>query len=192
MTNRADLGDEGEEFLASYRSLPRETPPVELDAAVMTAATAAVRRHRAGNRLHRWLRPLAFASVAALSIAVVLQVSVQPPAGPGGPQQERIRGESPATRTPFEEAGDSVAEQVRQAEEFVNAPINGGADAAIPEMTPAPPAASDNARCAEAEKASPGGWWRCIDALERAGKSAAAENELKRLLATFPQFVAPE
>ena len=42
--------------------------------------------------------------------------------------------------------------------------------------------------CSEDERADPATWWACIQELEAAGSTSAAEEELRRLLSDYPGF----
>ncbi len=178
-------GDDDADFLALYRSLSRETAPAPLDATIIAAAAAGTGSAGAKPLLKRWFRPFAFAAIAVLSFTLVLQMSNQPVPDSSPSQQE----------TSFEAAGRTVAEQVRQAEESAGNAMNSGSVAiedVVPDASPAVPAERQTDGCSALERDDASSWWQCVDALERAGSSLAAERELQRLLAAFPQFSAPE
>jgi hypothetical protein len=73
------------ELRAAYRQLATETPPPELDAAVLAESRRPVEGERTG--FARWRRPLAWVTMIALSFAIVLEFNQTP----GVPEAEYAR-----------------------------------------------------------------------------------------------------
>lgn len=81
---------------AAYRQLATETPPPELDAAVLAESRRPLQRERTG--FARWRRPLAWATMIALSFAIVLEVN-QTPGVPEAEYGEAVQQDPPAEST---------------------------------------------------------------------------------------------
>jgi hypothetical protein len=84
------------ELRAAYRQLATEKPPPELDAAVLAESRRPLQRERTG--FARWRRPLAWATMIALSFAIVLEFN-QTPGVPEAEYGEAVQQHPPAEET---------------------------------------------------------------------------------------------
>jgi cytoskeletal protein RodZ len=87
-----------------YRDLSHESPPKELDDAVLSLARAAHSLKRQGGRevYIRWMAPLAFAATVVLVFTVVLQIVIRPQMIPSGANEsdgQRSSALAPASPT---------------------------------------------------------------------------------------------
>jgi hypothetical protein len=94
------------ELRAAYRQLATETPPPELDAAVLAESRRPLQGERTG--FARWRRPLAWATMIALSFAIVLEFNQTP----GVPEAEYGEAEQ---QNPPAESADAVTQNAATA-----------------------------------------------------------------------------
>jgi hypothetical protein len=189
-------GDVDPAIFAQYRDLATDAVPVGLDQAVLRAAGNEIRRNtNAGWRID-WFRPAAFVVVGMLSIALILEMNdADILSTPFLKDEKTFPPEIPTNA--FQEAADSAIGQIRSAEDAASSAVqNSGANAqsssdarSTVDQFPLSPGRTD---CDERERSTVTTWWRCIEALESRGASAAAEKELAALMTAFPGFVEPD
>jgi hypothetical protein len=198
-----------------YRELGRETPPGDLDDAVLSMAREAqgIRKPKTEDRYLQWTAPVAFAATVVLVFTVVLQVIVRPefaPAHLAGRVAEV--GKSPA---PSEQSTEQMAG------ERLPGPPAGGSSIAIPiaadelreppqerkelaarksenlgaVLAARPAAASSAAPGASAADASPPApardpkaWLKEIERLRRSGQIEAAAEQMRLFRKQFPDY----
>ena len=180
-----------------YRLLATESTPDELDRAVLRTARDHARKKSSASWLYDRFKPAAFAVMLVLSFAVILEMNdagILPTAF--SPDDEAIPANGPTHV--FQDAAESVAEQIRQAEEAAGSAIqnSGSVDAATgvevrtaaDQVTLLP----DDPVCDASQRSTVTTWWQCIAALEASGATAAAERELVELTRAFPGFIQPD
>ena len=190
---------ESDEVGAAYRDLAREsTPPSLTDAVLRQAAQATVQKP---GRF--WMRPLAWAAVLGLSLAIVLDVARTPEvATVPASVDEAFR---PSDMNILEEVEDQArtragnspppaAELRLDSNTLQDAPAARESAAA---QSAAEPAAirlekaftAEQPSCSAEVRGDAGNWQDCILALLEAGQARAAEQELDALREAFPDFV---
>lgn len=188
------LARELDSLSRGYRSQPGDTPPADVDAAVVARA-----RERAGRRrLPTWWVPASLAATVVIAFALMLRVqqeAVMAPAGgeAAGPVAEATRAEPPP----------QVAAQAPRAAPSpapVTAPLEAPAhDTAVTESAPAraaklaPQAGVAGLRAPESAEADalpePEAWLSRIEALEAEGRMQEAAAERERLEAAYPGWL---
>lgn len=181
---------------AGYRALPDEDTPGHLDAKIMLAARNAAVKQTGIFRITAWLRPLAFAATAGLSIALLLEINESQILGlsveshaptPAGADSSAAVPDSAATDSAdtdrFRDAAGQALEQVRE--------IGASEDATLKEMPKSTSEGSiqESSGCTTEQRSNPGDWMACIDELERSGMTAIADRELAELRQSFPHFL---
>jgi hypothetical protein len=193
---RAHAGDIDPALSEQYRSIATESAPDALDSAVLRAARASLGKDGTPAWQPDWFRSAAFIVMAALSFALILEMNdaniLPTDVQTGG--RSLAEGDSASV---FQEATQSVTEQIRDAEETAGSALqNSGEDALA-----ATDAEADTDRaivfpgnpvCDEKQRSTMASWWQCIEALESGGASDAAERELTELMRAFPAFVRPD
>lgn len=195
-------GDEGDPGVsAAYRAMASERTPAHLDAAMLQEAGAAARADRSVWRRSNWFRPLAFVAMAGLSLAIVLELTrtapVEAPRGPvteaGGvaPRQAPPRDRAAAQPRADRPASPSVVDDIASAADASGGRLQDVAETAesalmLPQAVV--PAAADQ-DCDDEQKADAQSWLGCVEALRLAGRDDAADRELERLAAAFPDFL---
>ena len=179
------------EVHSAYRDLARESAPADVDAAILKMAGQATASGTGLSRLNTWLKPLTFVATAAVSLALLIQIS-------NTPQFDLPDSVAPAVRpqpaNPFQDAAERTAEQILQLEQessMSKSPVP-VSPAATEAPTIEPSLLPSSEHCDEQARASSASWWRCIRELEQRGLPEAAEKELQALLNTYPQFSAPQ
>ena len=171
MTTTAN--DNDPRVIQAYRDLPAEETPPALDDKVLAMAAAAARSRYGLARA--WMRPVAWAAMIGLCLAIVVEVAEF--AGEAPPPADfdagRIANEPAITdNTPrplrVGTPPPAVLESDSVAEEF----------AANQETAPA---------CDE-QRASPESWFECAESLRETGLEEAADRELEALRIAFPDF----
>lgn len=161
-----------------------ETPPPEIDDAVLgAAARAAARRKRRFRPAH-----FAWAAAVALSVALVIEVGIRP-SGPANderaarPSEQTQQAEQPvrSAATPAPEARGFAADSVESA---APAAESAGDVRASRQSASALDAAA--LRCGSDVRESAAAWLDCIAALRRAGDDAGAAAELNALRRRYP------
>ena len=195
---------------SSYRAAASEAAPADLDRAVLQKA----RRELAGavSRQYTWFRPVAFAATVALSLALLLNFTetgmvdspltgdeaagIDRPATNGGrnePQQD-----TSSAAEAFGDAAEAAEKNAENPEQAANVRLQPSPSPAIgetrPDGTAALPASTVTANdaCNDSQRASPGDWWRCIEALRENGRVDDAAAELEAFRATYPDYMPPE
>ena len=175
-----------------YRSVATESTPPELDRRVLEQARDAARPTGMRAFFGSWQRPLAFAATVGLSLAILLEINEESmrnlpatDAATTSPVEEHAAGATGTVEVdPFAAEADAAARRMQDLEAAAGTALQRSADE---ERF----ATDDAAVCDTEVTGDPDLWWRCIDALFEAERTAAAEAELVRLLAAFPDFSPP-
>jgi len=197
-----------------YRSLAKDEPPAELDAAILAAARRAAESRPAplvaptGRR--RWYFPLAAAAVIALAVGVSLQVErqlpdaetavatlPQPPATPAPSVTEA--SPKPAVR-PKKTSPPPLVPDSRPDQESRQADAASAAKAEAPALAEAPaapaarpaPAPQMRAFAGRAAIESPEKWLERIAELRRQGLHDEADKSLAEFRRRYPEYRIPE
>jgi len=203
------------ELAKAWREASDEQTPVELNRRVLEAARRAIPGRR-GFLPRGWQRPLAYAATLVLGVALVLDVVNRQPA-PGAPPSTLAEPAPSAeaasgavSADPATDAGtasrrqDDVPARPRAApavdadtrQRFEKSVENAGR--ALSEIAATAPGGSreepdtTGRACNADSRATAADWWRCIEALEAAGRTLAAAEEKRLLAERFPGFKAPE
>ncbi|MGH8139468.1 MAG: hypothetical protein ACREVV_14935 [Steroidobacteraceae bacterium] len=194
--------DEFEAYLRHRSVLPggvpgsqRLEPPEDLDAVVLRKAREAIRApaRMPVYRAPRWALPVALAATILLSFSILLNVSVIARKPPGSLLDSAAKSSAapapPSGRNaPALEASTSALKS--------DAPAS-RADVAVPEVRipsreatlPPPPPANDlRKKSASAAARDPAAWLKQIDLLRAQGKTAEADEELRRFREAFPHY----
>jgi hypothetical protein len=132
----------------------------------------------------------------ALSFALILEMNDANILPTGFFEDEQLAPPGNPTNV-FQEAAEAVSEQVRDAEAAASSAIqNSGThkpatmETAVnsDQLTERP----QDPTCDDEQRSTMTNWWRCIEALEKSGASAAAERELVELTRAFPGFIQPD
>lgn len=184
----------------AYRTLANERTPPALDRAVLSLAEQEARVSAGSDWLNRWYRPAVFVATVGLSFALILELSESSkPVPPGSDVDSSINGVAPVGESPFQDAADATARQVRQLEidasSSMSEPPQSMNESAMPtnsswSNTGSLLPATDS--CSDEQRANTASWWACIEELEKQGLTQAAERELQTLLRNFPGFSLPE
>ena len=185
------LQDIDPEVRSTYQDLARESAPADVDAAILKMADQATATGTGLFRLNTWLRPLTFVATAAVSLALLIQISNTPQFDVPDSVAPAV---TPQPANPFQDAAEQTAEQIRQLEQESSMSMSpeptAPAAMAAPTIEPSLLPASEH--CDEQARDTSASWWRCIGELEQRGLPEAAEKELQALLNTYPQFSAPQ
>lgn len=184
----------------AYRAVANERTPPTLDRAVLTLARQETRVSAGSDWLNRWYRPAAFAATVALSFALILELGeMSKPGPPGSDVDSSINGIAPMSESPFQDAADATARQVRRLEIDANSSMTESPPSMNESGMPANSSGSDTGSllpatdsCSDEQRANTASWWACIEELEKQGLTQAAERELQTLLRIFPGFSQPE
>ena len=192
-----------------YRELGSESPPGDLDAAVLSMARAAdqLRKAPVSESYIGWMAPVAFAATVILVFSVVLQIVMRTESAPA-PQPATsataIQEHRPlaARRTEFAKAEAtgsvaakstaSVREQARgapTAERAVPAPVNyeEGVGSQAVAASSVPNGTAADAR-SPAERRDPRTWLAEIERLRSNGQTAAAAEQMRLFRKEFPDY----
>ncbi len=197
-----------------YRNLALESPPPELDAAVMSLAREAhtLKRPEGREVYVGWMAPVAFAATVVLVFTVVLQVVIRPhpyatvatgeqpsnnvadsqlsrqqPPVAAAPRPA-VRPESAASGALGEQRSGTVLESVAVTAARTQATTSQSLDANS-EVSRYSPAALEKRAMADSEASTePKAWLARIDELRRSGRSAAADRQMKLFLAKYPDY----
>lgn len=216
---RDKRADSDEAVARAYREFATERTPATLNEQVLREAA-----HEAGRGYARWigwLRPLAWAATAGLTIAIVIDL-VDTPAPDGDAVTEVYEEEAlpaPAAAaepdaTPRPDAAQERAKEAR-AERARAAGDTAPASAAFAvddpslleeaaDIAAARAGSAENERaaaartlmreapaCDEAAREQPDTWYRCIERLRTEGRAEAAQRELEALAEAFPAYEPP-
>ena len=206
--NRPDTDATGDERVSrAYADLATERAPAHLDAAVLRKASQAAERPYKRSVL--WTRPVAWAAVVAICLAITLQVT-QVPAPEDIPDvllkesDDPATGPARATQAPQEAASPvpetfemQDADMLQRAEDMARQRAGENREAeyaarGVSSFAPASAAAGvDEDGCSEQARENPQDWLVCIALLEHAGRNEAAAAEREQLAAAFPDFEVP-
>ena len=182
---------------AQYRELADERAPESLNRAVLRVAS---KRYRLATH-----RRLAGRTIQACCL--YRDGRTQPGGDPGVQRSGHPHAVIPDRRTGarcgqlrqpvFQDAGDTAAEQIREATSAANNAMqnSGSGDVLAEDMSAGSNPVTllpEDFNCDSAQRRTMTTWWQCIQSLESRGASAAAEQELAELVATFPDFVKPD
>jgi hypothetical protein len=184
----------------AYRAVANERTPPALDREVLLLAKQEVRVSAGSDWLSRWYRPAVFVATVGLSFALILELSETSMLGPPASDVDSSMNDvAPVTESPFQDAANATAEQVRQLEMDANSSISESPPSMNESAVPANPSRSDTGSllpatdsCSDEQRADTASWWACIEELENQGLTQAAERELQSLLQEFPGFSLPE
>jgi hypothetical protein len=181
-----------DEIAKAYQALAQETAPARADAAIWQEARNAVTGGSGLSRINTWLRPLILIATAAVTLALMVQLT-------SSPQFDLPRTDktvvAPLPTDVLQNAAEQTAGQIFEVEQ--NQAISTPPAASIAKAAKANPVERftllpSRQQCDDESRATSGTWWQCLRELEQRGLSEAAERELQALLQAFPQFSAPQ
>lgn len=180
-----------------YRAIADETTPQRLDRAVLKEARKASARSVSLFGPAGWYRPAAFAATLVLGIFILLQLAEFGILQPITTNAPDVSVDIPAPVRSFPDAAEREAERIRSLSESSNSSdstrtVSPGPTTMVPTERRSAPDHDPRNSCSEAEKSEASSWYRCIQALEDAGFSQAAEREMTELLKAYPRFALPE
>ena len=156
----------------AYRSMGGDSVPRRLDDRVLGQAHAEVEKDAWLLWFLPWLRPAAFAATVGLSLAVLLEITEQPPVVPPSP-----------VTTEFATAAEDASTRIRAIGEDAAARVQAGdPDTAL---YPSPEANAERF-CDDEQSATPEGWRRCIEDLRDRGQHEEADAEMRRFREAYP------
>lgn len=181
---------------AQYRELADERAPESLNRAVLRVASKSTGWRLTGDWLAERFKPAAYIVMVALSLAVILEFNEVGILTPSFLTEEQVPG-ADNSGSIFQDAGDTAAEQIREATSAANNAMqnSGSGDVLAEDMSAGSNPVTllpEHFNCDSAQRRTMTTWWQCIQSLESRGASAAAEQELAELVATFPDFVKPD
>ena len=183
MTDNDDFTSttDNEELRATYRSGPQEQVPPHLDEAVMRSASIEAKKDTALLWFIPWRRPVAFAVMASLSLAIVIEMSelavFEPsPLSASDTQQEFAK-----------EVAESSARMRRIGVTATHRALGETSDVSQSDI-----AVKGGSLCSDDQIKSPESWLECVLRLRTDGFLAEARAEMDRLLLVFPDFTPPE
>jgi len=172
---------DNEALRATYRFGPQEQVPRHLDEAVMRNASIEAQKDKALRWFIPWRRPIAFAVMASLSLAIVIEMSElavfeQSPLSESDTQQEFAK-----------EAAESSARMRQIGETATHLSLGGTSDVSQPDT-----AAKGGTLCSDDQIKSPESWLECVVKLRADGFLPEAHAEMGRLLLAYPDFTLPQ
>jgi hypothetical protein len=168
------------EVSEAYRTIPADEVPASLNRAILNEAAAEVSKPSAMGLFTTRIRPLAFAATAALSLALIFELSQEP----GIEESGEFAGTAPLTE---QNGGRSSAEGLSRA-----VAASGQRLQDLEASAEATRSGNSERRCSEQQSADPDAWWRCIEELRTAGMTEEALAELALLKTRYPDFDLPE
>ena len=178
----------------AYREIATQTTPPELDERILQLAADGARSRYGTAR--SWTRPLAWAAMIVLSLAVVLEFTrmdeiVEAPMERAEPAAEEERARSDVDMLKVKEEKDLQQDAAKRAPAMPAAATLGADEAVmlreaedqVLESSAFAPASCDTEARASAET-----WYACIIDLRAQGLDAEAETELAALVQAFPDF----
>lgn len=173
------------EVAKAYQALAQESAPARADEAIWQEARNAVTGGSGLSRINAWLRPLTLIATAAVTLALMVQLT-------NTPQFDLPRIDETVALPPadaLQNAATQTAEQILKRQQDQETAMAPAATVSPGEQATLLPARQ---QCDDVARATSGTWWQCVRELEQRGLSGAAERELQALLQTFPQFSAPQ
>ena len=189
-----------------YRELEAESPPREIDQAILAAA------HRAADKphaplvapagRHRWYFAFGAAAVLALSIAITVHLEGERPdpeavsvAQAPLPRVDESQSQAKPQALP-ESAGVQPVEKRREERASTESvPSDAAASRELSEARPASPAPAMGGLSRYADRAQPEAperWLERILELRKAGRHEDAEKELAEFRKRYPEYKLPE
>ena len=177
----------------AYREIATQTTPPELDERILQLAADGARSRYGTAR--SWTRPLAWAAMIVLSLAVVLEFTrmdeiVEAPTERAEPATEE-RARSDVDMLKVKEEKDLQQEAAKRAPAMPAAATLGADEAVMlreAEDQVLESSAFAPASCDAEARASAETWYACIIELRAQGLDAEAEAELEALVQAFPDF----
>lgn len=185
----------------AYRRTAVETTPVCLDSHILHLSRQASRKRSETSKTDSWARPLAFAAMAVLSLAAVLQflgvgvVEIAPelPAGAVSEQHGRSGNQAGDLSAAVESTGQRLRDLDNGAESLTS--NNKPMPTAVPHSgngldSSGQTGVAVSDQCVSESKISADSWWRCIQDLQQDGLDDAARDELDLFYTAYPEFDA--
>lgn len=203
-----------EQVSAAYRDLAAEHTPQHLDERILRMAKANAKSPRY-SRWIAWSRPLAWATTAALCLAIALDFTqlttpdgvvleaepekVATPAAVAAPELrkeelEQVPGRERDQRADLADTLDGEKQSpARSVNSRAASEMRGNFSSPSAEIASSKTLAADVAvsECSEESRQTPESWLECIDALQAAGDTEAASRQRENLLDLFPEFKLP-
>jgi hypothetical protein len=198
--------DDRDEATRRYRELPREEPPMALDAAIRAHARRAVARRQ-------WYVPAAAAAILVLTVAVTWQVEREqpdmvavtsaPPTPPPGMVEEKAQARVAPAPEPDRrsvakpKARDSAGEKElakQQAPASAPAPMQAPAEMRADQAQPRPQvgaAARSEMMAKRAFAETPEQWLERVAKLRAEGRHEEADKALEEFRKRYPDFKIP-
>ncbi len=180
----------------AYSDIATETTPAALDDKVLRMAEREAKTRYGLAR--SWTRPVAWAAMIGLSLAIVLEVTQTPDiaAQPDAMLESEILEESLAAPAAKEQrdADAMMDSAVMPAKERERARFEASQRSASPAAAAAEMKVerlADAEACTSAQRNSAASWHECILDLRERGLDEAAAAQLEALLAAFPDFEEP-
>ena len=173
------------EIAKAYQELAQESAPARADAAIWQEARNAVTGGSGLSRINAWLRPLTLIATAAVTLALMVQLT-------NAPQFDLPRTDETIVAPPaaaLQNAAKQTAGQILKRQQDQETSVVPAATVNPGEQATLLPAGR---QCDDEARATSGTWWQCVRELEQSGLSGAAERELQALLQAFPQISAPQ
>ena len=169
----------------AYRDIATQTTSPDLDEKVLQLAADGVRSRYGTARA--WTRPLAWAAMVVLSLAVVLEFTrvdehLEAPVQRAEPAAEE-RARSDVDMLKVKEEKDLQQDAAKRAPAMPASAALESEDAAFMAESISQPGPCDEQARASAET-----WYACIKELREQGLETAAETELEALQQAFPDF----
>lgn len=173
-----DDRDLDEKVSAGYGATATEKTPDGLDQAILARSGRVPAGSGTRSWRESWYRPAIFLGLLGLTLSLLLEFSSidtsQPP--------ERALDEAQALADRAVSQTDAAMRQTTTGSTI---------DPAVAVEPGADSLEDDEATCTSEERATPSGWWECIERLERLGRSDAAESERQALMLAHPDFATP-
>lgn len=188
---------ESGELSRAYSDLASETVPPALDEKVLGLAKAA--RPRIALK---WNGPIAVAATVTICFALLLQLGEEPQYPENGSwSPDTAAGEQTATESPQAANGRNAAPATAPAQKLLTVPMQTTAESAADSdlagasreesALPEPDSNFAAPGCSDISRGDPQSWWQCVTELREAGLGEKADDELRLLIETFPDFAPP-